>query len=137
MDNVMEKLASLPPSGQIFLMADTMEKVAAERDVAMEKLNELAAERELDELYHRLEKTGQLPAQWGDHESSMAELRKIAAGGKLEALKASLDVLPGSFPKVAAGLSSETGVGDDEGATGGVKESRRRFEDLVKGGADD
>ena len=138
MGNVMEKLAGLPASGQILLLADTSEKLAAERDAVMEKLNELSAEKELDDFYHLLEKTGQLPAQWGDHEGSMAELRKIAAAGKLDGLKASLDVLPGSFPKVAAGLSSETGVGDDAIATGGVKESRRRFEDLVNaGGADE
>ena len=63
MENVMEKFAGLPPSGQILLLAETSEKLATERDAAMEKLNELSIERELDELYHRLEKTGQLPAQ--------------------------------------------------------------------------
>lgn len=132
MINIMEKIAALPPSSQILLVAETLEKLAAERDAMAAELVKQAEENELDGLYHQLTDSGQCP--WATRDEAMTELRKIASAGKIEALKTSMDLLPGSIRKVASGLADMT-AGIDE-ARGGrtVKQSRERFMSLVESG---
>jgi hypothetical protein len=132
MDNLMEKIAGLPPSSQLLLLAETAEKLAAERDAMAAELVKQAEENELDGIFHQLSDSGQCP--WATRDEAMTELRKISSAGKIEALKASMDLLPGSIRKVASGLADMTAVADETRSGPNLKQSRERFMSLVESG---
>ena len=134
MDNAMEKIAALPASQQLGLLAGTLEKLAAERDSLSAKLAEAETKNRLDNLFHRLDETGQ--NQWGSRESTMEALSKLSSSD-LHDLEATVKWLPGAAGKVASGLTSETFADDKDGHKPDLNASRGRFIALVQSGGQD
>ena len=130
--DLMEKFASMKPSQQIGLLAETTEKLAAERDAIRVERDQLKKQAELDDLYHQLEASGQNPHS--SREETMTWLNGLDKAGELDGLKASMKWMPGSIRKVASGLSSETDVGERTDGKPDLKASRTRFIDTVMGG---
>jgi hypothetical protein len=131
--DLMEKFASMKPSQQIGLMAEATEKLAAERDALHAENAQLRKKAELDDLYHRLESSGQNPHS--TREDTMAWLDRLEKTGRLEALKFTMDELPGSIRKVASGVSSETDGEEKIAGKPDLKASRNRLFEAVMGGA--
>ena len=132
-NTTMEKLAALPASQQLGLMSSALEKTAAERDGLMAKLAQIETKSRVDELFHRLEETGQ--NQWGSRESCMEALSKLSSAD-LGSLEATMRLLPGALGKVASGLTSET-LTDGDGRKPDLEVSRKRFIAFVEGGGQD
>jgi hypothetical protein len=130
--DLMEKFAAMKPSQQIGLLAETTEKLAAERDALVAERDQLKKQAELDELYHQLEATGQ--NLHSSREETMAWLTSLDKAGELVGLKASMKWMPGSIRKVASGLSAETDVAEKTAGAPDLKASRTRFIDTVMGG---
>ena len=133
-NTTMEKLAALPASQQLTLMSGALEKVAADRDSLMAKLAQAETKNRLDELFHRLNETGQ-DTQWGSRESCMEALSKLSSAD-LGSLEATMRLLPGALGKVASGLTSET-MTDGDGHKPDLEASRKRFIAFVEGGGQD
>ena len=131
----MEKIAALPASTQVGLMAESIEKLAAARDQLATENQKLASELEFEKLCTQVMDSGQNP--WVSRTETLDGLKKLASEGRLDAFRVSLDLLPGTLPKLAAGLSSGTEVDDDGKRKPNVKESRARVFDAVMGGAVD
>jgi len=133
--DVMEKIAGLPLSSKLVMLADSAEKVASERDELSTRLQERERELDLVKLCNQVLDSGQSP--WATREEAMAGLERLTKEGRLDAFKLSLDMLPGSVPKLASGLVSPT-YGDDRGGRKhNIEESRERVRAAIEGAAVD
>jgi FtsZ-binding cell division protein ZapB len=104
----MEKIASMKPYEQVDLMAGSLEKLAEKCNSLSVENTKIAAQLEMEKLCTQVLESGQTP--WTSRADALAGLNKLAAEGKLDALKVGLELGPGMVAKVASGLSSETQV---------------------------
>lgn len=135
-DNIFNKIASLAPSTQLMLMAETLEKVALDRQTMIEKLAVFEREAQVLHIYNRLDASGN--AHWPSRDEGMTYLRKLAVEGKLGMLTTLDELLPGTLGKVAAGLTSMTDGESQAGRPPSQTEARERFfEGIMSFGMDE
>lgn len=109
----MEKIAALPAHEKVLQMAVALEKQASRAETLATENRKLASELELEKLCTQVMDSGQSP--WTSRQEALTAINKFAAEGKLDALKVSLELGPGTTAKVASGISSETASTDGGG----------------------
>lgn len=130
----MEKIASMKPYEQVDLMAGSLEKLAEKYDTLSAEHVKIAAQLEMEKLCTQVMESGQTP--WASRAEALAGINKLAAEGKLDALKVSLEIGPGVVQKLASGLSSET-QGDGKTHTTDIEGHRANVLAAIVGGAAD